>query len=267
MAVSTRTGAFALGILALALTVTGVALAATDSNPSGVAKDPLVLNGYPPKSADILVNISTGQSYSVQANVTFNFVSNRVEATVQVPLVFSGVNADVRMVNNHLYASSANLTSVIGANWLSTKLSLPALYGYSLELVKPDIALIAGFGHESITKSGYSTTFVFSRDNVAVSALGAKGKLPSVGSIVWSITTGRQGEVSASTITISNKSSMTKISATVLSYNKPAHIDAPPASDVKPVSSSFLTKLLGSTPITQLLMPQNLTSLGSSHLN
>jgi hypothetical protein len=45
-----RIMALALAIVALALTVTGVVIAATDSNPGGLTKDPLALHGYPPSS-------------------------------------------------------------------------------------------------------------------------------------------------------------------------------------------------------------------------
>jgi hypothetical protein len=60
---------------------------------------------------------------------------------------------------------------------------------------------------------------------------------------------------------------MTEITATVLSYNQPARIEAPPAGQVKSEDAKFLEKLLGSTPIASLLVPQNLTSLGSTTLS
>ena len=40
-----------LGVVATGLTILGIVFAATDPNPSGIAKDPLALNGYPPKTA------------------------------------------------------------------------------------------------------------------------------------------------------------------------------------------------------------------------
>jgi hypothetical protein len=268
MAVSKRTGAAVLAVVASALTITGVVLAATDPNPSGFAKDPLALNGYPPRSADIEIVVSTGQSYSVQSNVNINFDTDAIEAKVQIPLAFSSLEADIRLLHHHLYASTANLHSVIGAKWLSTRLALPALFGYSLELVKPDIPLITGFSRKTVTKNGYYTTYDFSRDNVAITHFGAaKGKLPGVGRLEWIITTGRQGEVTASTVLVSNKRSETRIVATVLSYNRPARIEAPPASEVKPQNARFLMKILGSTPIASLLVPVNLSSLGSTQLN
>jgi hypothetical protein len=54
-----RPAGIALAVLATALTIFGVVYAATDSNSSGVAKDPFALHGYPPKSVDLLVTVST----------------------------------------------------------------------------------------------------------------------------------------------------------------------------------------------------------------
>lgn len=265
MAFSKRFGATALGVVAAALTVTGVVLAATDPNPTGIAKDPLALNGYPPKSAEISLVISTGQGYDVHANVDVNFQTNAVEAVVQIPLVFSGVTADLRALNGHLYASTANLSSVIGTRWLSTSLKVPALFGYSLELVRPDLSLITGFAQTTVMKNGYFTTYDFVRHNVAVARLGAaKGALPVVGSLEWRITTGSEGEVTSSALIISAKGSETVLSATVLSYNRPAAVVAPASNEVTPESSTFLAKLLRSTPIASLLVPQNFASLGNS---
>jgi hypothetical protein len=45
------------------------------------------------------------------------------------------------------------------------------------------------------------------------------------------------------------------------------HVVAPPLSQVKPVSAKYIRGLLGATPITSLLVPANLNSLGSTHLN
>lgn len=268
MAFSRKTGAVVLAIVAFALTILGVVLAATDSNPSGSIRDTLVLNGYPPRTADIRFVVSTGQAYSVSADVKVNFRTNVIDAKIQVPLVFSGATFDARMVNKHLYVTSSNMASAVGRPWLSTALNLPALFNYSLELVKPDIALISGFNHESVTKYGDFTVYDFSRDKVAVSRLGAKkGTLAGVGTLNLSITTGKQGEATAASITITGRSSETIINATVLSYNQTVHVAVPPSSQVKSVSPGYMRRLLGSTPITSLLVPSNMNSLGSTHLN
>lgn len=268
MAVSKRTPAVILGIVASALTVTGVVLAVTDPNPSGMVKDTLALHGYPPKTAQIAVTISTGQSYTVQADLNVNFRTNRVEAMIQVPLVFSGVSIDARFIDHHLYATSSNLSSVIGSKWLAAKMNLPSLFGISLELTKPDISLITGFSHKSVTKTANTTVYDFSRDNVAVSSPGAtSGAQSHVGTVNWSITTGSEGEVVQSTLTTTTKTAETTISATVLSYNKPAKIAVPPSSEVTSEGSKYLSHLLSKLPINSLVMPENLNSLGSTQLS
>jgi hypothetical protein len=265
MAVSKRTGATLLAVVALGLSVTGVVLAATDSNPGGSSKDPLVLNGYPPRSANILLTVSTGQPYKLSANVNMDFTTNRVDATVQFPLVFTMASVDLRLVDKHLYVGSAAASS---GSWFSLPMKQPALFGLALEMTKPDIALISGFSHETKTKSGYITTYDFTRDNVAVSnPLGTTTASIAVGSLDWSISTGSQGEVTQSTITVRSGHRTTTISAVVLSYNHSGHISAPPADKVHPFDKSLIKKLLGSASISSILLPQNLSSLGQMHLN
>lgn len=266
MAVFKRSAGIALAVVATALTLTGVVLSATDANPTSAAKDPLVLNGYPPKSANILVTISTGQSYSVSANVNVNFRTNAVEAVVHFPLVFSTTAVDVRDVNNRLYAEAADVSS---GTWLSLALHVPALFGFSLELTKAtDISLISGFSSETVTTSGYTTTYTFSRKDVAlVNVLDPASHFSTLGSLTWSISVGSQGEVSASTLTMKTRTASTKLTAQILSYNQPANIVAPPARNVKKLKGSSIVKILTTTPLTTLLFPQSLTSLGQSHIN
>lgn len=268
MATSQKTWAMVLAVVATALTVFGVVLAATDSNPGGFVKDSLVLNGYPPRTADIQLVVSTGQGYSVNADVKVNFHTNAIEAKIQVPLVFAGATFDARLVNKHIYVTSSNMASAVGKQWLGTVLNLPTLFNYSLELVKPDIALIAGFSHRSVVRSGPFTTYSFSRNDVAVSRIGAtKGTLAGVGTLSLSITTGKQGEATAASITLASQNTQTTISAKVLSYNEPVNVLVPPSRKIKVVGGSYVRGLLGASPITSLLIPSNMTSLGSTHLN
>ncbi len=253
-----------LAVVAIALTVTGIVLAATDPNPRGGASDHLALNGYPPRSAQLLVTVSTGQAYSLSANVNVNFDSNNVEAIVHFPMVFALASVDLKLVNNHLYAGSAEATS---GPYFSIALKQPSLFGVALEMTKPDIALITGFS-KSITRNGDFTTYDFRRSGVAISNVLGGSKSPAmIGSLVWTITVGKQGEVTQSTLVVKGPRSVTTLSATVISYNQSAKISAPPAAQVKPVNASVITSLLGSVPLSTVLMPQNLTSLGQLHLN
>ena len=268
MKVSSRAGALCLAVVALALTVTGVVVAATDSNPSGTPKDALALNGYPPKSAQLHVVISTGQRYNVTADVNVNFVTNAVEAQVQVPLFFSATTVDLRLVDNHLYAGTGNLSSIIGKPWVAMALKEPSLYGLSLEMTKPDIGLISGFPSITVTGDRQSKTYHYHRDNVTITApSGLPLTLPTHAAIDFSITLGAQGELTATSFVVTSKTSTASISATVVSYNQPAHIVAPRAKDVQPVNPTILRQLFGSSSVTKLLSPQNVSSLGQIRLN
>ena len=265
MALSNRFPTILLAIVAIALTVTGVVIAATDSNPSGIPKDTLTLNGYPPRSANLLVTVSTGQTYSLSANVNVDFNSNSVEAIVRFPMVFSIVSVDLRLVDHHLYAGSADATS---GPFLATPMKQPGLFGVALEMTKPDIALITGVGQKTVTHNGYITTYDFRRDNVAISnVLGGPSKQASIGSLDWRISVGSQGQVIQSTLRVKGAHATTTISVSVLAYNKKVSITAPPPSQVQPVGGSVLRQLLHSVPLGSLLIPQNLTSLGSIHLS
>jgi len=258
-----RLPAMVLAFVAVALTITGVVLAASDSNPSQTLKDPLVLNGYPPRSADIQLVISTGQAYSIDANVNINFVTNALEADFRVPMFFSAAAVNLRLVNNQLYAGSPNFSSIIGANWIGAKASLPSLYGLSLEMTKPDIPLITGFTSESVSTVGYSKTYTFQRDNFILNSPSSLPvKMPVGARLRISITVGIQWEVTASALSVVSKTTNFSITATVLSYNQPAKIVAPPAAQVKQENTSLLHELLGTSSLAKLLSPQNLANLG-----
>ena len=269
MALSKRAGAIALVVVAFALTVMGIVVAATDTNPGSNNTDALALNGYPPKSADLAVAITTGRAYSVNADVHVNFVTNSVDATVQVPFAFSSINADLRLVNRHLYAGLSNLQSIIGRSWVSTPMKTPSLYGYSLEMTKPDIALISGYTRKTVTTSDSVTTYNFYRDHTTIRApAGLPVTLPTLATVDFSISVGSQGELTGLGLTVTSKRSTAAITVSVLSYNRPAMIVAPPAKDVLPVTKSILKKLFGaSSSIPSLLTPKNVAALGQIRLS
>jgi hypothetical protein len=256
--------ALALAIVALGLTVTGVVLAATDSNPGGLKKDPLVLNGYPPSSANLSVSVSTGSNVTVNANVNVNFKTDRIAANVHFPVVVTTASVNAVFANNRLYARSAD---VANGPWFDANVTTPDLFGFSLEFTKPDIDLITGF-QKSVTKSGYSTTYTFTRSNVPLSsAIGPSTQYSKLGSIRWTITVGSQGEVSASTLVEKTRHATTTVDVSVLSYNKPAKIDVPTSASSESLSSPMLTKLLKSVNFNSLLIPSAFHSLGQSTIS
>jgi hypothetical protein len=254
VAVPKRLAPLTLAAVALALTLTGVIYAATDSNPGAIPKDPLVLNGYPPTSAQFALKVSTGQAYSLNANVDVNFKKNQVQAQLLIPLLFSAATVDLRLTHGHLYVGSPNLSSIFGKDWIGTKLHSPSLFGLSLELTKPDISLISGFSHESVTKDGYLTTYRYQRDNVILGTTSKSPiKMPSAATVKITITVGSQGELTAATVSETSRSSTLVLDLNVLSYNQPVHVLAPTAKDVKRVNVSQLLKLLKATPLKSVL--------------
>jgi hypothetical protein len=259
-----RIMALALVIVALGLTVTGVVIAATDSNPASLAKDRLALNCHPPSSADLAVTVSTGSNVNVSADVNVNFKSGRIAALVHFPLVIATATLNLVFANNKLYARSAEVSN---GPWLETKLTTPNLFGASLELTKPDIRLISGF-HKTASASGYSTTYVFTRDDVPMtSVIGPTTAYSKLGSLRWTITVGSQGEVQASTVIEKTRRATTTLSVTVLSYNQPTHIDVPSTANSQSLSTSMLAKLLKSVNFNSVLIPSSVRSLGQSTIS
>ena len=270
MKVSGRAGALALTTLALALTVTGVVLAATDPNPGSSPRDPLALNGYPPKSAQLHVVISTGQSYNVTADVNVNFVTNAVDAKVQIPLFFSATNVELRLVHHQLFAGSGTLSSIIGKSWVGLTVKEPSLFGVALEMTKPDISLISGFPSVTVTGDATHKTYLYHKNDVTITApSGLPLTLPTHAAIDFSISMGAQGELTATSFTVTSKTSRASIDVSVVSYNQPAHIVAPSPSDVKALNAATLRQLFGShaSTVRTLISPYYLTSLGRMQLN
>ena len=260
----TRVMATALAVVALALTVTGVVIAATDSNPGDLAKDALVLNGYPPKTAQLAVTVSTGSDVTVDATVNVNFRTNRIAAVARVPLVITTAAVNLVFANNELYARSADVEN---GPWFKASVATPPLFGFSLEFTKPDIDLITGF-HKTVTTSGYSTTYVFTRDDVPLSSVFAPAKSFSIlGSVRWSITVGSEGEVTASTLVEHARHLSTIITATVLSYNQPARISVPATSNSQSLSTGGLSSILDEVNFNSLLIPSALRSLGQTSIS
>ena len=261
MAAFKKSSGFALASLAFALTSMGVVFAATDPNPSGIPKDSLVLNGVPPHSASLLMTVSNGQSYTVSATINVNFDTSRAEAIVQFPLLFSQTSVELRLVGDHLYAEAADISS---GKWLEVNQHAPSFFGIALELTQPapDLNLIKSFDHRTVTRSGYSTTYDFYSNDVALSNVLGTPKKTVLGTLDITITTGSGGEVTGATMTSRSRHDVSKITLEVLSYNKPTTITPPSASDVNALKVSSIRQLFSSTSIATMLLPDNLASLG-----
>jgi hypothetical protein len=268
MAEFKRWYAIALAALAFSLTFMGIVLAATDSNPSGVPKDALVLHGIPPRSASLLVTVSNGQSYSVSATINANFDTSRAEAIVQFPLLFSQTSVELRLIGDHVYAEAADISS---GKWLEVDENPPSFFGIALELTQPasDLRQVRSFQHQSTTKSGYSTTYDFSSGDVALTNVLGSPKKTVLGTLDVTVTTGASGEVTGATMTSRTRHDMSKVNVQVLSYNKRTDIAQPSPSDVNPLKVGSLRQLFSTTSFATLLLPANITSLfeGTSQIS
>ena len=263
---SSRVASLALALVVLILTATGVVLAANDANPLGPSRDLLSLNGYPPKSTALRVVVSSDHSFHLTARVAVNFSTNEIEVLAQVPLLYSSVPLEVRLVHHHLYAMTSNLSSVLGAPWLATLVQPYSLNDLALEMTKPDVRLMRKFENPIITKSGASTTYHFHRQRASALVPGLPLSVPAGAAVDLAITVGSQGQFTGSSFTVTSPASTFSLSTTVLSYNQPTLVSAPPAHDVKIISASSLRNLVRSTGLGTLLGGLSFASRGPVRL-
>lgn len=249
-AVGKRFGAVTIAVVALALTIGGVVVAITDNNPSGLAKDPFALKGYPPSTAQLALTMRSGTGAGLTALLNVDFHRSRVDANVQFPMVFTSISEEVRFVKGQLYLRNANVAQ---GPWLALPAKSPNFFGLSLEMVRPDIALITGLT-KSVHKQGYQTVYTFSKKSIALTTLGATGR-STLGSFRWTITTGAYGEVDSSMIAVSSGHRVTTLSLTVLSYNKPLQISQPSAKNVHTLSKALLRQLMKSLSHSGVMLP------------
>jgi hypothetical protein len=254
-----------IGLVASALTITGVVLAASDPNPSGKPlRDPLELNGYPPTSVGIGLSVSSDSQFSVQGEIDYNFANDTASAQLQIPLALSSAVFAIRAVDGHVFAYNANLNSANHINWYDEPLKWPSLYGGALELTKPDISFITGFPTHSVTHHGYYTTYTFARQGITVTPLSAHRAHSTLGNETWTITTGAQGEVTGSSLTIRTAHAFTTITATVLWYNHRVTVVAPPRTDWTPVPKALIASVRRTQLLQDFVIPTSIFTLGTA---
>ena len=123
MASSQRVGAVALAAVALALSIFGVVLAATDSNPAGTSNQALALNGYPPKTVDMQLTITSNGGSSILADAKIDFQKQLMKISMDIPSAFSSTPVEIVLTNSDLYVGSQGLVSLAGKPWISEALS------------------------------------------------------------------------------------------------------------------------------------------------
>lgn len=261
MALSQRLGGFLVGGVALALTITGVILAATDPNPSGVSVDHLALNGFPPSSVQMKLTISSSQGFGLAGDVNIDFNKNVVAGDLSLGQSALAVGNLHLLWKNNLLALGSNISTP--ATWLTSPLAQASLYGYSLELTKPDIALISGFSNESVTTANNQTTYTYSRDHAPLTNPFAVGKT-TTGQLTWVIVTGSQGEVVSSSLNITTAHSTTNVNLAVQSYNQPFNESIPKDAVLTPLAPAALRSLLKPLASATLFLPSMVNQLAQS---
>ena len=259
-----RLAAAVVAVVALALTVLGVVLAATDPNPGGVTSDPLALHGFPPTTAHLVITATTS-TLQATADLTVDFRHAGATGVATVGLTAAGEAFNVVLNGQHLYVRSAAESS--GPWYQVTTPALP-FFGLSLELTKPDLALIAGYHSRTVTHDGYLTTYAYVFPHAALTPLFAGRSTTSrLGSVNWSITVGSEGEVTASTLRVSAGGQTSTLSATVEAYNAPATVVLPSVGPVAPVASHEIARLLHSAGLGSILLPRGLLSGATTTVN
>lgn len=259
MASSQRVGALVLAGVALALSVLGVVLAATDSNPGGIAKDTLALNGYPPKTVDMQLTISSNGSTSISADAKIDFQKQLMQISMDIPSALSSTPVQILITKSDLYVGSQGLASLAGKPWISESLGTsPPFFGLSLEMTKPDIALISSYRRLLTQYSGDFTTYNFGRGMTLLPLASGQIEKPLTGSMNFSITTGKEGEVTTANVTFSSHVQSISVSTKILSYNQPVEITLPAPADVATNQKLLISSLWNALPVAEILSPTNL---------
>lgn len=253
------------GLVACGLTLYGIVLAAVDPNPSGGPyRDPLALNGYPPTSVGLSFTVHSESPYTLTGTADINLKTTTARAVVQVPFVLGTVTFSATALHNQVFFNNANLNTPTHPVWYHTHLSFPSLFGGALELTMPDIALIKGFPITSVRHGAHSTTYTFEKSGIAVTPVSATHAHSTLGSEAWTITTGQQGEVTASSLKIRTPHAFTAVSVTVLWYNHRVSVVAPPRSQWAALPASLGKQIRTTSVLNDFVIPNALYSLGTA---
>lgn len=244
-----RAVALTIAVVALALTIFGVTYAATDATPGGGARDLFHLNGYPPKYASFDATVSAAHGVRLSLTGAADFVHDRLEATVTFPFAVTTIDLDLVDADSTLYLRDAQASS---GPWEGLRTESLPLFGIALELTHPDLDLISGT-HRSVRHGDFTVHTFVEHDVPLRTILGGSGT-SSLGSITWSITTGREGEVVASRLRVVDGRTTTVVTLTILTYNRPIHI-AVPSGKVQMLSPSIWERLLNEAHVGGIVAP------------
>ena len=247
-------------VLAVALIVTGIVYAV--AGPSTPTTDPLVLNGHAPQTVEFHLAIATGGRLSTSGTVWIDAAASSLSAKLEVPLVSTSTEFDVRALDKEVYLTSPNLANASGPVWYVLHASFPSVTRFASYVVRPNAALLSLLANARITHDGYSTTYELTRAHVSLGTFGSAKSAPAgAGSLDVRLTTGAQGEFTGLWAALHSGSATTTVTLDVVAYNQPVVIVAPPASHATTPAGPLLQQLLTSGALGSLVLPSQVLQL------
>jgi hypothetical protein len=252
--------AFGALILAAVLIATGVVYATT--GPATTTSDPLVLDGHAPRTVELNVAIATGGLLSTSGNLWLDAATSSLSAKLEVPLVSTSTEFDVRAIHNIVYLTSPNLADASGRVWYILHATWPSITRFARYVVKPNAAFLTLLANARITRRGFATTYELTRSHVSLGTFATKKASPAAtGSLDVRLTTGAQGEFTGLWAALHSGAATTTVTLNVVAYNRPVTIVAPPRSRATTPATPLLQQLLSGGALGSLVLPSQLLQL------
>jgi hypothetical protein len=259
---SRRTLGIAVAVIAVALSVVGVSLAATDPNPTGASDSSLALHGQPPRTAQVSIEVDTGQGIAVTGIAGIDFRRQRAEMAVSIPAFVSELVVTVVIASDHVYLTTQNLQSVLRRPWVAVAYPTPdfASLAQTVADFRPHRLELAKLGPLLISHHGPYTTYRATRAGT-VTLPGAKGGART-GTVTVAVTTASQDQVSSVSVAARSGADTASAHLDVLAYNAPVHVAVPPRRLVEELPPSVTAGLIsGRISFLELLSPDGIAQL------
>jgi hypothetical protein len=254
-------------LLAVAVAVTAASVVVATSG-TAATSDPLALHGRSPRSVAMNVSIATGGLVGASGVVWLNAATNAFAAKLEVPLLTSSTEFDVRAINGVIYLTSPNLANATGPVWYTLRATWPSLAHYAHYLLKPNPALLSLLANARITHHGGASTYEITRSHVSLGTLGARRTGGGArGKLDVRVTTGPQGEFTGLRAVLTTSTATTTVSFNVVSFNLAHTITAPPPARAATSAAPLLQQLFTSGALGSFVLPTSwLQLLGRAKL-
>ena len=238
-----------------ALTVAATSVVAVSPGAAST-RDPLGLGGRAPSTVALKLSVTTGGLLSTSGEVWLDAATDSFSAKLEVPLVTSSTEFDVRAVHKVIYLTSPNLANASGPVWYTLGATWPVLADYAHFLARPNASILRLLANARVTRHGGSTTYESTRAGVSLGRIGNSRSTPtSAGKLDVRLTTGPQGEFTGLWASLTSGAATTVVSISVASYNRPVSITAPPRSRATSPAGPLLRQLLSSGALGSFVLP------------